>query len=72
MSHAIELPDEVYDAIKRYAARQGETPEVAINRWVRELESAAVVNLPDRTLDWETATAEEIIADLRASRVEQG
>ena len=30
MSHTIELPDETYQAIERYAAQRGETPEAVI------------------------------------------
>lgn len=37
MSHTIELPDELYRAIERYAAQRGETAEAVIVAWAESL-----------------------------------
>ena len=38
MSHTIELPDETYKAIERYAAQRGETPESIIIDWAATIQ----------------------------------
>lgn len=37
MSHVIQLPDDVYEAIRDYAAQREETPETTIRRWAESL-----------------------------------
>lgn len=37
MNHVIQLPDDVYQAIKDYAAQHAETPETAIRHWAESL-----------------------------------
>ncbi len=37
MSYSIQLPDEVYEAIKTYASQRGETPETLIRAWAATL-----------------------------------
>ena len=41
MSHALQIPDEVYQAIKEYAATRGQTPEEAVAAWATSLRPAA-------------------------------
>ncbi len=71
MSHVIELPDDLYRAIERYAAEQGKpVDELAADPLAREIaQVSASAMLRSGGLDWATATAEEIIAALHASRV---
>ena len=38
MSHTIELPDELYRAIERYAAQRGETAEAVIVAWAASIQ----------------------------------
>jgi hypothetical protein len=73
MSHVIELPDEVYHALERYAVEQGKlVDELAADLLAREIAQASASSTSGSgRLDWATATAEEISADLRASRVER-
>ena len=35
MSHALHLPDEVYEAIAAYAAEHGQTPEEVVSAWAK-------------------------------------
>jgi hypothetical protein len=73
MSHVIELPDEVYRALEDYAAEQGKSvDELAADLLAHEIAQASASSTSGRgRLDWATATAEEIIATLRASRLER-
>jgi hypothetical protein len=73
MSHVIELPDDVYRALEDYAAERGKSvDELAADLLAREIAHASALVTSGRgRLDWATATAEEIIATLRASRVER-
>jgi hypothetical protein len=73
MSHVIELPDDVYRALEDYAAEQGKpVDELAADLLARDIAQASALMTSGRgRLDWSTATAEEIIAALRASRVER-
>ncbi len=38
MSHTIELPDEIYRALERYAAQRGQTPEAAVLAWATTIQ----------------------------------
>lgn len=38
MSHTVELPDTIYEAIERYARQRGETPEMVIVAWGRSIQ----------------------------------
>jgi len=73
MSHVIELPDDVCHALEDYAAEQGKpADELAADLLAREIaQASALVTSGRGRLDWATATAEEIIAALRASRVQR-
>ena len=69
MSHTISVPDDVYTKLARLAEQEGQPVEAVAEALLnRGLQSDAKV---EPALDWETASAEEIIADLRASRVER-
>ena len=71
MSHVIPIPDELYARVAEVAAREGRTIEQMVAEMLsREVGRGAAETTPGQ-LDWETASAEEIIADLRASRVER-
>jgi hypothetical protein len=37
MSHTIQVPDEVYEAIAAYAQKHGQTPEEAISAWAADV-----------------------------------
>jgi hypothetical protein len=41
MSHTIELPDELYRALERYAAQRGQTAEAAILAWATTIQREA-------------------------------
>jgi predicted transcriptional regulator len=70
MSHTIPISDDLYERVSALAAREGRTIEQVVAEMLgREVGRGAAETTPGR-LDWETASAEEIIADLRASRVE--
>lgn len=73
MSRVLEIPDDVYDTLQQYAGETGESIESLVGTWARGLsERLKRVKSPrEHPLDWQTATAEEIIADLKASRNEQ-
>ena len=47
MSQALQIPDEVYQAIQEYAAIRGQTPEEAVAAWVSSLTPQADANSPD-------------------------
>lgn len=49
MSHTIALPDDTYQAIADYAARQGQSPEAIIQEWAASLRQQLVEQptLPD-------------------------
>jgi len=71
MSHVIPIPDELYARVAEVAMREGRTIEQVVAEMLnREVGRDAAETTPGQ-LDWETANAEEIIADLRASRVER-
>ena len=70
MSHTIAIPDELYRAIERVAARRGQpVEELATALLARELAQAEASAVSG--LDWAQASAEEIIASLHAGRVER-
>lgn len=73
MSHVIEIPDDVYDAIRHYADETGESVEALIGSWAHGLDERLrrAKTRREHPLDWQTATPEEIIADLKASRNER-
>lgn len=73
MSHMVAVPDELYTRLAALAGEQGKPIErVVAGLLARELERTAAELAPTaHRLDWQTASAEEIIADLRASRVER-
>jgi hypothetical protein len=68
MSHAIIIPDDLYTRIATAATERGQSVDAFVADFLAR-------ELPDSShsehLDWSTASAEEIIADLRASRVER-
>jgi hypothetical protein len=68
MSHAISIPDDLYARIAIAASERGQS----VDAYLADLLAR---ELPDSSrsehLDWSTTSAEEIIADLRASRVER-
>jgi hypothetical protein len=71
MSHVIELPDDLFHAIERYAAQRGQpVDELAADLLARELARTSPSSGPTGP-DWTTASAEEIIESIRASRVER-
>jgi hypothetical protein len=71
MSQVVPIPDELYMRVVEVAAREGRTIEQVVAEILsREVGRDTAGARPER-LDWETASAEEIIADLRASRVER-
>lgn len=47
MSHMIELPDDAYQMIEAYAARQGQTPEAVIRAWAAALRDQVAETPPD-------------------------
>lgn len=71
MSHVVPIPDELYARVAEVAVREGRTIEQVVAEILsREVGRDTAPAAPGR-LDWEAASAEEIIADLRASRVER-
>jgi predicted transcriptional regulator len=70
MSHMISVPDELYERIAALAMARGESVERVVEHALSEGLSEGDAGVA-RPLDWETASADEIIADLRASRVER-
>lgn len=73
MSHSITVPDDIYEQVAALAKRQGQPVDVliaqALTRMVRHDQDSGK---PENSgLDWSLASAEEIIADLHASRVER-
>lgn len=68
MSHAVSIPDDLCARIAIAASERGQS----VDTYLTDLLAR---ELPDSShsehLDWSTASAEEIIADLRASRVER-
>lgn len=68
MSHAVSIPDDLYARIAIAASERGQS----VDAYLTDLLAR---ELPDSShsehLDWSTASAEEIIADLKASRVER-
>ncbi|HKV83962.1 MAG TPA: hypothetical protein VJN88_05360 [Ktedonobacterales bacterium] len=74
MSHTVMIPDDLYHRLSALASTQGLSVEhVVADLLDRELEaSEAAAPSSPTALDWESAGAEDIIASLRASRVERG
>jgi hypothetical protein len=73
MSHAVMIPDNLYQRLSSLATAQGLPVErVVADLLARELEAPeeAMPSTP-ATLDWDSASAEDIIASVRASRVER-
>ena len=69
MSHTIAVPDDLYAQIADIAMQRGQP----IERVVTDLLSTSVQQIAATSLvalGWSTASAEEIIAQLHASRVE--
>lgn len=70
VSHAVSLPDPLYNRLAAVAAREGKSVDVLIEALLlRELEQAETPEA--HGLEWATASADEIIAEIRASRVER-
>lgn len=70
MTHMISVPDELYAKVATLAEERGESVEHV----VEALLSRGIGPGSDKHpagLDWETASAEDIITDLRANRVER-
>lgn len=73
MSHAVTIPDDLYQRLSSRASAQGQPVErLVADMLARELEAPqdATPSSP-AALDWQTASAEDIIASVRASRVER-
>ncbi|MGH2485847.1 MAG: hypothetical protein ACRDHE_07545, partial [Ktedonobacterales bacterium] len=73
MSHAVMIPDELYNRLSKVASAQGRPVErVVADLLDRELD-AREEELPSSqpALDWENASADDIIATVRSSRVER-
>lgn len=73
MSHSIAVPDEIYQKAAALAQPTGQPVDeliaAALVQVVNERQAAQDVGATP--LDWTTASAETILADLRASRVER-
>ena len=73
MSHAVTIPDDLYQRLTSLATTQGlPVDRVVADMLARELE-ASHESAPSSSavLDWQTASAEDIIASVRASRIER-
>jgi hypothetical protein len=51
MAHTVELPDDLYRAIERYAAERGETAEALILAWAQSLTNPASHPSPTQTAE---------------------
>ena len=71
MSQVVPIPDELYARVAEVAAREGRTIEYVVAEILSREVGRGGTDAAQGQLDWETASAEEIIADLRASRVER-
>lgn len=73
MGHVLEIPDDVYEALRQYADETGQSIDTLVGTWAHGLSDRLkrVKSRRDHPLDWQTATAEEIIADLKTDRNEQ-
>ena len=68
MSHAVIIPDDLYAKLAIAAAERGQSVDTFVADFLaRELP----VSESPAPLDWSKASAEEIIADLKESRVER-
>ncbi|HLJ81431.1 MAG TPA: hypothetical protein VKT52_08100 [Ktedonobacterales bacterium] len=68
MSHAVIIPDDFYARIVTAATVRG----LSVDAFLTDLLARELPDSPSAEhLNWSTASAEEIIADLRASRVER-
>ena len=72
MSHAVKIPDDLYQRLSSLAVTQGLPVEnVVADMLARELEaSQKPAPSSPAALDWASASAEDIIASVGASRVE--
>jgi hypothetical protein len=73
MACTIAIPADLYKRLANRAARIGQPVErLGEELLTQAMASEGAVEAPglDQGLDWATASPEEIIADLRASRVE--
>lgn len=73
MSHAVTIPDDLYQRLSSLASAQGQPVErVVADMLARELEvSQEAAPSSPASLDWQSASAEDIIASVRSSRVER-
>lgn len=72
MSYMIAIPDDVFVKLTERAQARGEPVErIVADALARELGMPESPDVASGRLDWESASAEEIIADLQASRVER-
>lgn len=73
MTHILEIPDDVYEVLRQYADETGQSLDTLVGTWAHGLSERLrrAKSQRDHPLDWQTATAEDIIADLKASRDEQ-
>lgn len=73
MSHMIPVPDALYAQLVAIAAHMGQPVERVIETLLAQCVEHEADALPptSRALDWDTASAEEIIVDLRTQRVER-
>lgn len=67
MAHVLEIPDDVYDIPRQYADETGQSIDTLVGTWARGLSERLrrAKSHREHPLDWQTATAEDIIADLR-------
>jgi hypothetical protein len=73
MSHLVPVTDELYEHIAALAAQRGDTVEGVVEALLARGVEAADKGAPAEAhaLDWQTASAEEIVAAIRAGRVER-
>lgn len=71
MSHSIPIPDALYEQLAAMAEQTGQSVSDLIEESLLHIaQSTPPVDMTPR-LDWDTATAEEIIADIRSRRGER-
>lgn len=63
MSHVIQLSDDVYEAISRYAAQRDETPEIAIRVWAESLRQHTSQTQPEQAAEIAYNPADDPLAE---------
>lgn len=62
MSHAIPLPDDLYQQLATVAARQGETPEDLLAAWVRRFVGDTSASVESQALSRSQSSATDPLA----------